>query len=94
MTIRLVLAASLVVAQPTPMASVPIGAGVVAIVLPFENPQAISRLHWMREGVALLLGDRIAASGLTQDAFGAHGVGRFGGFAAVSYTHLRATRPY
>lgn len=64
MTIRLVLAASLVVAQPTPMASVPIGAGVVAVVLPFENPQAISRLHWMREGVALLLGDRIAASGV------------------------------
>jgi len=38
--------------------------GTVVVVLPFENPQAHPRLHWLREGMAALVGDVLDASGL------------------------------
>ena len=34
------------------------------VVLPFENPRGDPRLPWMREGIALLLGDVLAAHGV------------------------------
>lgn len=63
MIARLLAVAGLLVAQPTTTEPVPIGSGTTAVVLPFENPQSISRLHWLREGMALLLGDLLRAGG-------------------------------
>jgi tetratricopeptide (TPR) repeat protein/TolB-like protein len=33
--------------------------GAVVTVLPFENPQAAARFHWLREGVAVLVGEAL-----------------------------------
>ena len=57
----LLLAALLAGVPEAAFAQLPRGA--VIVVLPFENPQAIPRLLWLREGVATLLSDAIDAAG-------------------------------
>lgn len=57
------LLAGLLAAQATTGAA--IDADTVVVVLPFENPQGISRLHWIREGASLLVGDLVRAGGAT-----------------------------
>ncbi|MCC7179793.1 MAG: hypothetical protein IT177_15550 [Acidobacteria bacterium] len=61
MTPRLALTAVLLAVLANPADAQP-GAGAV-VVLPFENPRADPRLHWMREGVAVLVSDVLDAGG-------------------------------
>ncbi|MGE3886088.1 MAG: tetratricopeptide repeat protein [Vicinamibacterales bacterium] len=61
MTARLALAAMLAEVLAGASEAQP-GTGAV-IVLPFENPRADPRLHWMREGVAVLVSDVLDAGG-------------------------------
>ncbi|MEZ5284413.1 MAG: tetratricopeptide repeat protein [Vicinamibacterales bacterium] len=64
MTRRALLLAAILVAGPAVAAQAPLSAGAVAVVLPFDNPDAVGELHWMREGAALLATDLLRARGV------------------------------
>lgn len=61
MTPRLALAAALLAVAAGRAEAQP-GSGAV-VVLPFENPAADPRLHWVRDGVAVLVSDVLDAAG-------------------------------
>jgi tetratricopeptide (TPR) repeat protein/TolB-like protein len=62
MTGRLVLAVALAASTVTGAGAQPAAGAMV--VLPFENARADPRLHWMREGAAVLVADVLDAAGL------------------------------